>query len=111
MNYLLDGDTTPSGKSVDISKDIKGGKVNNFWDLITQTKSIFLETDVAVTTKSGWELNNVKLVFTDSKTQPTKDNTLYTLDLSDRFKGETVSERATLTFPDFTFNFNYQLLT
>ncbi|WP_342260675.1 hypothetical protein [Spiroplasma endosymbiont of Notiophilus biguttatus] len=111
MNYLLDGDKTPSGMSVDISKDIKGGKVNNFWDLITQTKSIFLETDVAVTTKSGWELNNVKLVFTDSETQPTKDNTLYTLDLSDRFAGKTISDRATLTFPDFNFNFNYQLVS
>ncbi|WP_339039473.1 MULTISPECIES: hypothetical protein [unclassified Spiroplasma] len=111
MNYLLDGDTKPSGMSVDISKDIKGGKVNNFWDLITQTKSIFLETDVAVTTKSGWELNNVKLVFTDSETQPTKDNTLYTLDLSERFAGKTISDRATLTFPDFNFNFNYQLVS
>ncbi|WP_338979757.1 hypothetical protein [Spiroplasma endosymbiont of Lasioglossum malachurum] len=111
MNYLLDGDTKPSGMSVDISKDIKGGKVNNFWDLITQTKSIFLETDVTVTTKSGWELNNVKLVFTDSETQPTKDNTLYTLDLSERFAGKTISDRATLTFPDFNFNFNYQLVS
>ncbi|WP_342266192.1 hypothetical protein [Spiroplasma endosymbiont of Villa modesta] len=111
MNYLLDGDTKPSGMSVDISKDIKGGKVNNFWDLITQTKSIFLETDVAVTTKSGWELNIVKLVFTDSETQPTKDNTLYTLDLSERFAGKTISDRATLTFPDFNFNFNYQLVS
>ncbi|WP_338957157.1 hypothetical protein [Spiroplasma endosymbiont of Tiphia femorata] len=111
MNYLLDGDTKPSGMSVDISKDIKGGKVNNFWDLITQTKSIFLETDVAVTTKSGWELNNVKLVFTDSETQPTKDNTLYTLDLSERFAGKTISDRATLTFPDFNFNFNFQLVS
>ncbi|WP_395472899.1 hypothetical protein [Spiroplasma endosymbiont of Nomada rufipes] len=111
MNYLLDGDTKPSGMSVDISKDIKGGKVNNFWDLITQTKSIFLETDVSVTTKSGWELNNVKLVFTDSETQPTKDNTLYTLDLSERFAGKTISDRATLTFPDFNFNFNYQLVS
>ncbi|WP_174481538.1 hypothetical protein [Spiroplasma endosymbiont of Danaus chrysippus] len=111
MNYLLDGDKTPSGMSVDISKDIKGDKANNFWDLITQTKSIFLETDVAVTTKSGWELNNVKLVFTDSETQPTKDNTLYTLDLSERFAGKTISDRATLTFPDFNFNFNYQLVS
>ncbi|WJG70265.1 hypothetical protein [Spiroplasma ixodetis] len=111
MKYLLDGDKTSSGMSVDISKDIKGGKVNNFWDLITQTKSIFLETDVAVTTKSGWELNNVKLVFTDSETQPTKDNTLYTLDLSERFAGKTISNRATLTFPDFNFNFNYQLVS
>ncbi|MBP1525064.1 MAG: hypothetical protein H9Q65_00700 [Spiroplasma ixodetis] len=111
MNYLLDGDTKPNGMSVDISKEIKGGKANNFWDLITKTKSIFLETDVAVTTKSGWELNNVKLVFTDSETQPTKDNTLYTLDLSERFAGKTISDRATLTFPDFNFNFNYQLVS
>ena len=110
MNYLLDGDKTPSGISVDINKDITGGKATNFWELITKTKSIFLETDVVITT-SGWALKNVKLIFTDSETKPTKNNTLYTLDLSGKFKGVIVSDRATLTFPDFNFNFNYQLVS
>lgn len=93
--------------TADISKDITSDKVTNFWDLITKTKSIFLETDVSVS--SDWALNNVKLIFTNDEIQPAKDNTLYIFDLSDRFKGETVSERATLTFPDF--NFNYQLMS
>ncbi|WP_425377360.1 hypothetical protein [Spiroplasma endosymbiont of Aleiodes alternator] len=106
INYILDGKNKGS-ITADISKDITSDKVTNFWDLITKTKSIFLETDVSVS--SDWALKNVKLIFTNDEIQPTKDNTLYIFDLSDRFKGETVSERATLTFPDF--NFNYQLMS
>ncbi|WP_458258037.1 hypothetical protein [Spiroplasma endosymbiont of Dactylopius coccus] len=30
------------------------------------------------------------MIFTNDEIQPTKDNTLYIFDLSDRFKGETV---------------------
>lgn len=108
MNCQLEKEQQNRSISVDISKDITGGKATNFWDLITKTKSIFLETDVST---SGWNVNGVKLVFTDIETEPNKDNTLYTLDLSSKFAGVTVSDRATLTFNNFNFNFNYQLVS
>lgn len=108
MNCVLDGLNNYS-MSADISKDIMGGKATNFWDLITKTKSIFLETDITIT--SSWVVNNVKLIFTDNEAQPTKNNTLYTFDLSSKFANVTVSEHATLIFPDFNFNFNYQLVS
>lgn len=109
MNCQLEKEQQNRSMAVDISKNITGGKATNFWDLITKTKSIFLETDVSTT--SGWSVNNVKLIFTDKQTQPDKDNILYTLDLSSKFAGVTVSNHATLTFNDFNFKFNYQVIS
>lgn len=107
MNCQLDKEQKNRSMSADISKDITGGIVTNFWDLISKTKNIFLETDVSTT--SGWSVKSVKLIFTNAQTKPDKDNTLYTFDLSSKFNDITVSERATLTFNDFNFKFNYQL--
>ncbi len=109
MNCQLEKEQKNRSMSADISKDITGGKATNFWDLIKNTKSIFLETDVSTT--SGWSVNSVKLIFTDAQTQPDKDNTLYTFDLSSKFNGVIVSDHATLTFNDFNFKFNYQLVS
>ncbi|WP_425381714.1 hypothetical protein [Spiroplasma endosymbiont of Polydrusus pterygomalis] len=107
MNCQLDKEQKNRSMTADISKDITGGKATNFWDLITNTKSIYLETDVSTT--SGWSVENVKLIFTNREAEPDQDNTLYTFDLSSKFASITVSERATLTFNDFNFKFNYQL--
>lgn len=109
MNCQLEKEKQNRSMSADISKDIIGGKATNFWDLIIKTKSIFLETDVSTT--SGWSVKNVKLIFTDIDEEPDQKNTLYTFDLSSKFNGIIVSERATLTFNDFNFKFNYQLVS
>lgn len=107
MNCQLDKEPKNRSMTADISKDITGGQVTNFWDLITNTKSIYIETNVSTT--SGWSVKNVKLVFTNAESPPDKDNILYTFDLSSKFNSIIVSDHATLTFNDFNFKFNYQL--
>lgn len=115
VNYTLDQNNDPGFMNFDISdksinKTTSGGKVINFWDLITKTKTIFLETKVEV--KSGWSLQEVKFIFTDSANiKPNNDNTLFTFDLSSKFAGIGVTDNAPLKFLNFKFNFNYQLVS
>lgn len=113
MNYVLD-DKNKDKMSANIKTDITGGKATNFWDLLTKTKNILLETDV--TTNQDRDLNNVKLIFiddgkADNQGHPTKDNTLYTFDLSSNFPGISISKKAKLIFPNFDFNFSYQAIS
>ncbi|WP_342275731.1 hypothetical protein [Spiroplasma endosymbiont of Nebria brevicollis] len=111
--YQLETSGSIESTTLNIS-DIKNPnqKISNFYDLINQTKNIYLYTSVTKNPPSGQKdriLNSVKLVFTSTIDPPhtNGDNTLYSFDLVKK-TGISIDDGAILMFPNFNFNISYQ---
>jgi len=83
--------------------------IPNFWNILSETKSIFLETSVTNNEQSR-TLDKVKLMFFKKEIKSDDPHDLlYTLDLLHNFKGCEITKNAKLTFTDcFSYDIKYK---
>ncbi|WP_375317976.1 hypothetical protein [Spiroplasma endosymbiont of Virgichneumon dumeticola] len=92
--------------------DIKNKKITNFYDLINQTKNIYLHTSVTKNSSSEKKdrtLNSVELVFTSTIDPPytNGNNILYSFKIVTEEK-TSIDNGAKLMFSNFNFKIAYQ---